>query len=53
MSKVLMILDQIQAGAGGKEKSDLPPAGKSLPLGPGVMMEPFLNDLKESFDKYN
>lgn len=46
MSKVLMILDQIQAGAGGKEKSDLPPAGKSLPLGPGVMMEPFLNDLK-------
>ena len=46
MSKVLMILDQIQAGAGGKEKSDLPPSGKSLPLGPGVMMEPFLNDLK-------
>lgn len=46
MSKILMILDQIQAGAGGKEKSNLPPAGKSLPLGPGVMMEPFLNDLK-------
>ncbi len=35
MSKILMILDQIQAGAGGKEKADLPPAGKSLPLGPG------------------
>ena len=46
MSKILMILDQIQAGAGGKEKADLPPAGKSLPLGPGIMMEPFLNDLK-------
>ena len=47
-----MILDQIQAGAGGKEKSDLPPAGKSLPLGPGVMMEPFLNDLKILTDSY-
>ena len=46
MSKILMILDQIQAGAGGKEKADLPPAGKSLPLGPGVMMEPFLGDSK-------
>lgn len=46
MSKVVMILDQIQAGAGGKEKANIPPAGKSSALGPGVMMEPFLGDLK-------
>lgn len=32
MKKIVMILDQIQAGAGGKEKSNIPPAGKSSPL---------------------
>ncbi|MDB0441077.1 GrdB-related putative oxidoreductase [Clostridioides difficile] len=46
MKKIVMILDQIQAGAGGKEKSNIPPAGKSSPLGPGVMMEPFLKESK-------
>ncbi|WP_339076189.1 GrdB-related putative oxidoreductase [Clostridioides difficile] len=46
MKKIVMILDQIQAGAGGKEKSNIPPAGKSSPLGPGVMMEQFLNESK-------
>ncbi|NJA15460.1 glycine/betaine/sarcosine/D-proline family reductase selenoprotein B, partial [Clostridioides difficile] len=46
MKKIVMILDQIQAGAGGKEKSNIPPAGKSSPLGPGVMMDPFLNESK-------
>lgn len=46
MAKIVMIFDQIQAGAGGKEKSNIPPAGKSSALGPGVMMEPFLGDLK-------
>lgn len=46
MKKIVMILDQIQAGAGGKEKRNIPPAGKSSPLGPGVMMEPFLKESK-------
>lgn len=46
MKKIVMILDQIQAGAGGKEKNNIPPAGKSSPLGPGIMMEPFLDESK-------
>lgn len=46
MAKIVMILDQIQAGAGGKEKANIPPAGKSSALGPGVMMEPFLDGSK-------
>ena len=47
MKKIVMILDQIQAGAGGKEKSNIPPAGKSSPLGPGVMMDPFFVNNQE------
>lgn len=46
MKKIVMILDQIQSGVGGKEKSNLSLSGKTLPLGPGIMMEPFLNDSK-------
>jgi glycine/betaine/sarcosine/D-proline reductase family selenoprotein B len=45
MTKIVLILDQIQAGAGGKEKSNIPPGGKTTPLGPGVMMEPFLKEV--------
>ena len=41
-----MVLDQIQSGVGGKEKSNLSLSGKTLPLGPGIIMEPFLNDSK-------
>lgn len=44
LTKILIILDQIQAGAGGKEKSNIPPGGKTTPLGPGVMMEQFLKE---------
>ncbi len=45
MAKIVLILDQIQAGAGGKEKANIPPGGKTTPLGPGVMMEPFLKEI--------
>lgn len=44
LTKVVLILDQIQAGAGGKEKANIPPGGKTTPLGPGVMMEKFLKE---------
>lgn len=44
MVKMLMILNQIQAGMGGVERENIPPAGKKGPLGPGVMMEPYLKE---------
>ena len=31
MTKIVLILDQIQAGAGGKEKANIPPGGKKTP----------------------
>lgn len=45
LTKIVLILDQIQAGAGGKEKANIPPGGKTTPLGPGVMMEPYLKEV--------
>ncbi|MDU1539636.1 MAG: GrdB-related putative oxidoreductase [Paeniclostridium sordellii] len=45
MTKIVLILDQIQAGAGGKEKANIPPGGKKTPLGPGVMMESYLKEV--------
>ena len=42
MIKIIHILNQVQAGIGGEERANIPPAGKKSPLGPGVMMEPHL-----------
>lgn len=42
--KIIMIYDQIQAGAGTKDDKMIPIAGKKSPLGPAVMMEPFLKE---------
>lgn len=43
--KVLMIYDQIQAGAGTKDDKMVPLAAKKEPVGPAVMMEPFLKQI--------
>lgn len=43
--KIIMIYDQIQAGAGTKDDKMVPIAGKKAALGPAVMMEPFLKDV--------
>ncbi|MGX8850947.1 GrdB-related putative oxidoreductase [Amedibacillus sp. YH-ame10] len=40
--KIIMIYDQIQAGAGTKDDRMIPLAAKKEPVGPAVMMEPFL-----------
>lgn len=40
--KIIMIYDQIQAGAGTKDDTMVPLSAKKEPLGPAVMMEPFL-----------
>lgn len=40
--KIIMIYDQIQAGAGTKDDRMVPLAAKKDALGPAVMMEPFL-----------
>ncbi len=40
--KVIMIYDQIQAGAGIKDDHMVPLAGKKEPVGPAIMMEPYL-----------
>lgn len=39
---IIMIYDQIQAGAGTKDDKLVPIQGKRAALGPAVMMEPFL-----------
>lgn len=43
--KVLMIFDQIQAGMGGKERSDLALGGKKGAIGSVPMIEPHLKDV--------
>lgn len=43
--KIIMIYDQIQAGAGTKDDKMVPIAGKKSSLGPAVMMEPFLKEV--------
>lgn len=40
--KVVMILDQVQAGLGGKENPMLPLGGKNMPIGSASMLEPYL-----------
>lgn len=45
MTKILMILNQVQAGIGGEEKANIEPGGKTTAIGPGVMMEPFLKEV--------
>lgn len=43
--KIIMIYDQIQAGAGTKDDKMVPLAAKKEPVGPAVMMEPFLKQI--------
>ena len=43
--KIIMIYDQIQAGAGTKDDKMVPLAAKKEPVGPAVMMEPFLKEI--------
>ena len=43
--KIIMIYDQIQAGAGTKDDKMVPLAAKKEPVGPAVMMEPFLTEI--------
>ena len=43
--KIIMIYDQIQAGAGTKDDKMVPLAAKKEPVGPAVMMEPFLKEV--------
>lgn len=43
--KVMMIFDQIQAGAGTKDDKMVPLSAKREPLGPAIMMEPFLKEI--------
>lgn len=43
--KVIMIFDQIQAGAGTKDDKMIPLSGKKEPLGPAVMMQPMLKEI--------
>lgn len=43
--KVIMIYDQIQAGAGTKDDKLVPLAGKKAALGPAVMMEQFFKQV--------
>lgn len=43
--KVMMIFDQIQAGAGTKDDKMVPLSAKRGPIGPAIMMEPFLKEI--------
>lgn len=43
--KLLMIYDQIQSGLGTKDDTMVPLTGKKQPIGPAVMMEPFLKQV--------
>lgn len=43
--KIMMIYDQIQAGAGTKDDKMVPLSAKREPIGPAIMMEPFLKEI--------
>lgn len=43
--KIIMIYDQIQAGAGTKDDKMIPLAAKKEAVGPAVMMEPYLKEI--------
>lgn len=45
MLKIITIYDQIQSGMGTKDDKMLPLGGKNVPIGPSVMMEPFLKQI--------
>lgn len=45
MLKIIAIYDQIQSGLGTKDDKMLPLGGKNVPIGPSVMMEPFLKQI--------
>lgn len=42
MKKVVLILNNAQAGLGNKENDDLPPNGRDAVIGPGKLFEPYL-----------
>ena len=43
--KIVMIFDQIQSGLGTKDDTMVPLTGKKEPVGPAVMMQPFLKEM--------
>lgn len=43
--KIMMIYDQIQAGAGTKDDKMVPLGAKKEPVGPAIMMEPYLKQI--------
>jgi glycine reductase len=43
--KIMMIYDQIQAGAGTKDDKMVQLGAKREPIGPAIMMEPFLKEI--------
>ena len=45
MLKIIAIYDQIQSGMGTKDDKSLPLGGKNVPIGPSIMMEPFLKQI--------
>ncbi|MFA6940552.1 MAG: GrdB-related putative oxidoreductase [Clostridiaceae bacterium] len=45
MLKIIAIYDQIQSGMGTKDDKMLPLGGKNVPIGPSIMMEPFLKQI--------
>lgn len=45
MLKIITIYDQIQSGMGTKDDKMLPLGGKNIPIGPSIMMEPFLKEI--------
>lgn len=45
MLRIIAIYDQIQSGLGTKDDKTLPLGGKNVPIGPSIMMEPFLKQI--------
>lgn len=44
MKKIMMVLNQVQAGMGSDENSELEPLAKKGAIGPGVTLEPMFNN---------
>ena len=45
MMRIITIYDQIQSGMGTKDDKLIPLGGKNSPIGPSIMMEPFLKQI--------
>lgn len=45
MLRIIAIYDQIQSGMGTKDDKMLPLGGKNVPIGPSIMMDPFLKQI--------